>query len=318
MALILLFFASVGNQKEAEMKIFMTGASGFIGSWVLKALLDAGHSITTMVRNPEKIPSLKNLNKVNVVQGDMQNLDSIKAAMPGHDACIHIALGWGETPLEMLEKDTRVTLSLLEEADSLGYKHFLFTSSTAALGEVREFMTTWAQNRPIDLYGATKAAAEAYILGFATGTSMQCNVIRPGYTFGNPAFPDGVTQPDQRFSEIVLNAKEDIDIELIQYDGTQFIWAGDLAKIYLKVLDCDKTRMIFHGLSQEFVSWERIAQETIEMANSKSKIILKDKGWGKTPSLFDVNAIKNEFGLSFYAHKHITEHIQYLIENKNV
>lgn len=297
------------------MKIFLTGASGFIGSWVLKTLLKEGHQITALVRRASKIPSLQTLKQVQLVEADMHDFETIQQHLPGHEACIHIALGWGDTPLEMLENDTKVTMLLLQESARLKFRHFLFTSSTAALGETQKSMTTSAPNRPLDLYGATKAAAEAFILGYAKQTDMLCNIIRPGYTFGNPAFPDGVTQPDQRFHNIVLHARRNEDIRLTQHDGTQFIWAGDLATLYLQVLNSQQTRQIFHGLSQEFTTWESIAQEALQMTHSSSRILLEDQGWGEKPHLFDVSSMQKAFGLSFHSRKQITAHLQFLREN---
>jgi UDP-glucose 4-epimerase len=182
------------------MKVFLTGGSGFIGSWVLKTLLSQDHDVTILVRNLDKVPSLHKLPNVTIVQGQLLDWDTIDKAMVGQDACVHVALGWGDTPVEMLKNDTLATVFLLEQAEKHNLRHFLYTSSTAAIGEVREFMKEDVQTRPVDLYGATKAASEAFILGYSEkAKGLHCNIIRPGYTFGNPAFADSSTQPDKRF-----------------------------------------------------------------------------------------------------------------------
>ena len=191
------------------MKIFLTGGSGFIGHWVVKELLAEGHPLRLLVRNLAKIPSLKTMPGVEIVEGTLYDQPVMEKALQGCDACVHIALGWGETPATMLEKDTAVTAFLLEAAEKAGVKQFLYTSSTAAVGEFRPLMNESIDPRPVDLYGATKAASEAYCLGFAAKAKMRCNIIRPGYTFGNPAFPDGVTQPDQRFNQIVCGGEKE-------------------------------------------------------------------------------------------------------------
>jgi len=211
----------------------------------------------------------------------------------------------------MLQKDTMVTAFLMEEAEKAGVKQFLYTSSTAAVGEFRPLMNESIDLRPVDLYGATKAASEAYLLGFAAKARMRCNLIRPGYTFGNPAFTDGVTQPDKRFSQIVAAAKKNEPITVTQHDGTQFIWAGDLAKLYSAVLNSNLNRRIFFGLSSEFVTWEKVAHKAIEMTNSKSKIVVEDKSWNAKPMLFDMSLIKKEFGLDFVASPEIAKHLEY-------
>ena len=294
------------------MEIFLTGGSGFIGHWVVKELLGHGHKLRLLVRNPSKIPSLKTLPGVKIVEGTLYDKPVLEKALQGCEACVHIALGWGKTPTTMLEKDTAATVFLLEKAAEAGLSQFLYTSSTAAVGEFRPSMDEGIDLRPMDLYGATKASSEAYLLGFAAKSKMRCNIIRPGYTFGNPAYPDGVTQPDQRFNVIVKAATKNEPITVTKYDGTQFIWAGDLAKIYSAVLKSGLNRRIFFGLSTEFVTWETIAKKAVALTASKSKIVVEDKGWDAKPMLFDLAAIKQEFGLEFVATPEIERHLEYL------
>jgi len=256
------------------MKVFLTGGSGFIGHWVVKDLLAQGHQLRLLVRNPSKIPSLQTLPGVEIVEGTLNDRAVIEKALQGCEACVHIALGWGETPTTMLQNDTAATVFLLEAAEKAGVSRFIYTSSTAAVGEYRPAMTESIDPRPTDLYGATKAASEAYLLGFSAKVKMRCNIIRPGYTFGNPAFLDGVTQPDHRFNKIVAAALKNEPIQVTRHDGTQFIWAGDLAKLYVNVLNSDLDRRIFFGLSKEFVTWEKVAQKALEVTGSKSRIVV--------------------------------------------
>jgi UDP-glucose 4-epimerase len=293
------------------MKIFLTGGSGFIGHWVVKELLTQGHQLRLLIRNTSKIPSLKTTPGIEILEGTLYDQPVIEKALKGCDACVHIALGWGETPTTMLQKDTAVTAFLMEKSEEAGVKQFLYTSSTAAVGEFRPHMTESIDPRPVDLYGATKASSEAYLLGFAAKAKMRCNIIRPGYTFGNPAYPDGVTQPDKRFKEIVAAAKKHESIRVTRYDGTQFIWAGDLAKLYGAALKSNLNRRIFFGLSSEFVTWEAIALKAIEITDSNSELEVVDKGWDPTPMLFDMGLIKKEFGLEFVASPEIAKHLGY-------
>ncbi len=294
------------------MKIFITGGSGFIGHWVVKELLAEGHSLRLLIRNTSKIPSLKTLAGVEIVEGTLYDQPILEKSLQGCDACVHIALGWGETPTIMLQKDTAVTAFLVETAESAGVKQFLYTSSTAAVGEFRPLMNESIDLRPVDLYGATKSASEAYLLGFAAKAKIRCNVIRPGYTFGNPAYPDGVTQPDKRFNQIVTAAKKNEPIKVTKHDGTQFVWVGDLAKLYSALLKSGLNRRIFFGLSTEFVTWEKVAHKTLEITGSKSQVVLEDKGWDANPMLFDMSMIKKEFGLAFVASPEIAKHVEYL------
>jgi putative NADH-flavin reductase len=70
------------------MKVALIGATGRIGSKITTELLGRGHSVTAIVRNPDKAPSQPNLK---AVQGDVTDPDSVAALVRGHDAVISSA-----------------------------------------------------------------------------------------------------------------------------------------------------------------------------------------------------------------------------------
>ena len=303
------------------MRIFITGGTGFIGHYVARELLESNHEVVILTRHPEKIPALANHSKVTILVGTIYDAATISKGLVGCDACIHIALGWGETPLSMLENDTRATVLILQAASKAGCKKFIYTSSTAAMGKFRSVMNENVINLPVDLYGATKAAGEAYVLGFR-GTSMKRNIIRPGYTFGNPAFGEnGVTQPDRRFALMAQAVVNGGDIHLIRNDGTQFISAADQAKLFKRVLDSDYNEEIYLGLSRNWISWHDIANRMLELyeklthKKSSAKIVEQDLGWSDHPMLFSVEKIATTFGLSFDASAEMDKHIEWQLKS---
>lgn len=301
-----------GSLPCRRMRIFLTGATGFIGSHVAYRLLEAGHELVVIARNPHKTPSLSNHPRVLRVPATLSDDAVIREQLAGCSACIHVALGWGETPLSMLQADTRATVALLEACIERGVEHFIYTSSTAALGGFWSRMSEADPLRPSDYYGATKAASEAFVMAVGARTGMRCNVIRPGYTFGNPVADGAPIQPDRRFVEIVKKVRDGEDIHLKKGDGTQFIWAGDLARLYQAVLDSDRSREVYFGLATPFVTWQAIAEEAVRLTNSKSKVLVE--GEAGAPCLFDLSKIRGHFGLEFTSAEHITEHLEHLIQ----
>jgi UDP-glucose 4-epimerase len=97
-----------------------------------------------------------------------------------------------------------------------------------------------------------------------------------------------------------------------RHDGTRFIRAGDLAKLYSAVLKSELNRRIFFGLSSEFMTWEKVALKAVEITDSNSEIEVVDKGWDKKPMLFDMSLIQKEFGLKFTTSEGIKKHLEYL------
>jgi UDP-glucose 4-epimerase len=293
------------------MRIFITGATGFIGSHVAYRLLEAGHELVAIARNPDKTPSLGSHPKVVRVAASLYDFAVIRERLAGCEACVHVALGWGDTPVSMLETDTRATVFLLQACVEQGVKHFIYTSSTAALGGFWSHMSEADPVRPSDYYGATKAASEAYVMAVGAKTSLRCNVIRPGYTFGNPVAPGAPIQPDKRFANIVKSALGGHEIHLKKGDGTQFVWAGDLARLYQAVLDSKRSREVYFGLATPFVTWQAVAEEAVRLTGSKSKIVVE--GEPSAPCRFDLAKIREHFGLEFSSAEHITRHLEHLI-----
>jgi UDP-glucose 4-epimerase len=291
------------------MRIFITGATGFIGSYVAYRLLEAGHELVAIARNADKTPTLSSHPRVRRVPASLYDFAVIREQLAGCEACVHVALGWGDTPVSMLETDTRATVFLLQACVEQGVEHFIYTSSTAALGGFWSHMTEADPTRPSDYYGATKAASEAYVMAVGAKSSMRCNVIRPGYTFGNPVAPGAPTQPDKRFASIVNAARAGEDIHVKKGDGTQFIWAGDLARLYQAVLDSDRSREIYFGLAKPFVTWQAVAEEAVRLMGSGSRVIAE--GEPAPECRFDLSKIKEHFGLEFESAERITEHLRY-------
>ena len=79
------------------MRIYVTGGTGFIGSYVVNELAKGKHNITVLARNPNKVPALSKLPNVSVKKAGMYDHDDLKKAMVKPDALVHVALCWGDT-----------------------------------------------------------------------------------------------------------------------------------------------------------------------------------------------------------------------------
>ncbi|GMO62798.1 MAG: SDR family oxidoreductase [Treponemataceae bacterium] len=311
------------------MKIFITGGTGNIGQYVTKELLAAGHSLVMLTRTPERIPHLTEQKNVTAVRGTILDFEVMEQALVGCDAVIHIALGWGNTPTAMLTKDTLVTAFLAEKAEQAGAKNFVYTSSTAASGHWEDGLDENAILTPVDLYGATKAAAEMFLLGFDqyyTGqgkagekTKLRRNIIRPGYTFSNPAFPGGASQSDVRFRDIARAVLKGEDITLSPNDGTQFISAAQIAQVYRKIVESGSlNKEVFYALGKQFTTWVEIAKMAIDLAGGTKSTIKFPKGdeTEKKHDLISVEKIKRVLNLEFDATDALREHIRWNIERE--
>jgi UDP-glucose 4-epimerase len=290
----------------------ITGGTSFIGSYVVSRLAEEGHQITVLARDPAKVPGLCSLPSVRFVEGTLTSARAIVEALRGQEACIHIALGWGNTAVEMAESDTLPAIGIFQTAADLGVRHLIYTSSVAVFDTAAGRFGDAVPPRPARFYGATKASTEAYLLALAAERAVRGNVIRPGYTFGNPAVAGASMQSMPELRQIASRAARGEPIVVTKNAGLQFIWAGDLATVYSAVLGSAVNREVFTSLSPEYITWEEIARWAVEVCRSESEIVTEDKGLAPALTTYDVSSIEREFGLKFDAARHLRDHLAYL------
>jgi len=312
------------------MKVLLTGGTGFIGSYIAKQLSDDGHQVTIMARRANKIPALLSLPGIEIKQASLSNFEMVQSLVQGKDAVIHVALDYNDGAVNMLEHDTLGSVHLFEAAAKAGVEQIIYTSSTATCDFI--YMTEWGRTtfagktldesfkpRPTTFYGATKAATEMYLMAISHEYPIRMNIIRPGYIFGNPVVEGAPTQPDSRFKDLVLKIKKNEDVTVANNDGTQFLSAGNIAKVYSKLLVSDLNRESFFVLGSKFISWERICISLISEIGSKSKLIVEgDSADGKTSAdfqTFGVSKLERLLGFKFDNEwVKIQEHVNYFLK----
>lgn len=293
------------------MKILVTGATDLIGSYITVRLAQEGHEV--LAACSRKVPALAKRARVSCISLDTARPESWPKQLAGCDVLIHVSHGWGATAPQMLAADTATSVALFEAARIAGVAQVIYTSSTAANGEVDVLNDELRQNRPVDLFGASKAATEMYARTYAFSGGPRMQIVRPGYVFGEPIVKGCDAEFDQRFIHICRAVKRGVPIRLIEHDGTQFIHAHDLAEVYLALLDYQEQFSIHYALSSEWVSWASIAEMALEEAGESTPIQLDDRQYSPLPYLFDVRKIEEDFGLSFDNEEHLRDHVRWAL-----
>jgi nucleoside-diphosphate-sugar epimerase len=144
------------------MLIVLTGATGFIGQYLLRELPKHSHRVRVLLRRPSLAP----LPGASAVIGDLLRVQNLAAALEDVDAVIHSAgftygmTGVPEDDYRML--NTEATLGLARAARRVGVKRFVFLSSIRAQSgpTAATVLREADEPRPTDLYGRSKLAAE--------------------------------------------------------------------------------------------------------------------------------------------------------------
>jgi dihydroflavonol-4-reductase len=118
------------------LKAFVTGATGFLGSHVARALADQGAELRLLARPTSNLRNLQGL-KAETATGDLRDLASLEKAMSGCDTVFHVAADyrlWVRDPAEMYRSNVGGTRAILEAARKNGVKRIVYTSSVATMG----------------------------------------------------------------------------------------------------------------------------------------------------------------------------------------
>ena len=118
------------------MTTLVTGATGFLGSAVVRALLDRGEAVRVLVRRRSDRRNIDGLD-VEVAEGDLNDPQSLGDAVRGCGALYHAAADyrlWAKDPDEIYKTNVGATRTLLLLAAQAGVKRIVYTSSVATLG----------------------------------------------------------------------------------------------------------------------------------------------------------------------------------------
>ncbi|OIP83925.1 MAG: NAD-dependent dehydratase [Porphyromonadaceae bacterium CG2_30_38_12] len=176
-------------------RILVTGAGGFIGSHLVELLVAKGYDVKAFVHYNSSntwgwLDSSTVKNDVEVISGDIRDMDSVYAAMQGCDSVFHLAALIGipysyVSPQAYIKTNIDGTYNVLQAARQLGVAKIMVTSTSETYGT--------AQYVPIDEghpmvgqspYSATKIGADQLAISYFKSFDLPVKIVRPFNTFG--------------------------------------------------------------------------------------------------------------------------------------
>ncbi len=120
------------------MKVFLTGATGFVGSHVAQAYAAQGARLRLLTRGSSNLDGLVGLpSDTETVCGDLRTPERLRSSLQGCEAVVHVAADyrlWVPDPAEMYKANVEGTRELLRMARELGVAKVVYTSSVATMG----------------------------------------------------------------------------------------------------------------------------------------------------------------------------------------
>lgn len=224
------------------MRIFLTGATGYIGSAVLDGLIRAGHDITALVRDNEKAARVASRGARPVV-GNLADPESYRAAADAQDGYIHTAYDAASGRGPSIERQALETLiAAAKRPRTAGStapqaRFVIYTSGVWVLGRTPEPATENAPVNPIP-HVSWRPDLEHYVLN-AGSDRLRTMVVRPGVVYGGS---EGIV------SDLFKAASNGL-VRVIG-DGNNhwpLVYDRDLADLYVRLAGREDAAGVYHA-----------------------------------------------------------------------
>ena len=191
------------------MTYFLTGATGFLGGVLARQLVESGHTVRAIVRDPARAAALQQLG-VHLSQGDVTHKESMREPMRGADGVFHVA-GWYKIGLRDSSPAFRVNVEgsrhVFELMRDLRVPKGVYTSTVAVNSNTRGRLvdeTYRFEGRHVSVYDESKAEAHRIAEEFIAG-GLPLVIVQPGVIYG-PGDTSGIRTTFLQFLQRQLPA----------------------------------------------------------------------------------------------------------------
>ena len=173
------------------MHALVTGGTGFVGSAVVRKLLEAGHQVRVLARPTSDCSNLNGL-PVERVTGDLTDRGSLDRALNGCTTLFHVAADyrlWAPEPKQLYAANVTGTRNIMLAALESGVERIVYTSSVATLGRANHGLpadekTPVTLNDMIGHYKRSKFLAEAEVTALAEKQDLPVVIVNPSTPIG--------------------------------------------------------------------------------------------------------------------------------------
>jgi len=241
---------------DLDRPIFVTGASGHLGNNLVRALLGAGHRVRAMVRPNGDRQHLPRHDRLEIVAGDLLEVESLARGLRGCEEAYHVAAIyalWTREPGQILRTATEGTQNFFEAiARGEGLRRLVYTSSAITIGFTAD------PNRPLDErtsndgkgqdeYNQAKIAAERLAMDLARQRGVEIVVVNPSLIVGPH---DHKPTPSNRLVLDYIRGS----VPATYHGGLSVVHVEDVARGHILAMDHGKAgeRYLLGGANQTF------------------------------------------------------------------
>ena len=270
-------------------KVIVTGGAGFIGSSLVKKLLDLNVEKLLIIDdlstgNESNISSIVSDERVQFLNSKIEDIENLNELFKNYDFCYHLAAGVGvqyimDNLSESLLTNILATHKVLEACQANGLP-VLLTSTSEVYGVAED--DVWTEDTKSLIgpttklrwsYAASKMIDEFIALSLFEEGKVSPIIVRLFNIIG----PNQLSKYGMVVPRFIESALEDKDI-LIHGDGSQsrsFTWVDDVVNYLIKLAEVKAYGEVFNIGQTEEISIKNLAELIIEKTNSNSQIIFK-------------------------------------------
>lgn len=246
------------------MKVFVTGATGFVGTAVVKELIDAGHQVTGLARSEASANALIAAG-AQVHRGDLEDIESLRTGASNSDGVIHAGFVHDFTRFKVVCEIDRIAIGAMGSVLAGSNRPFVVTSGTALVRPgVMATEAMASHHDPENFPRMSEAAALAL-----KDKGVRVSMLRLAPSVHGDGDRHG-------FIPMMINLAREKGISAYIHDGANR-WSAvhrlDAAKLYRLALEQGETGAYYHAVGDEAITVKVIAEKIAGKLNIPSRSV---------------------------------------------
>jgi len=251
------------------MNFLITGGAGSVGQALTSSLSDKGHRVRVLDKRADLFQSLGHKN-LELITGKIEDLPTVIEAVKGIDVIVHLAWSFSDDPMELLSRDLKGHILLLDAAVAEKISHFFYTSTAVIYGKpakspITEEDPCLVEKARKPFYGIAKLAAEKLSLAYLTTKGLPVTIFRFWWSYGEEI-------GGRHLRDLIRLALAGEPLMVPEGAGGSFLHLDDLTNATLLAAQKQNTFGEIFNLSTLFLSWEEVARMIIEITHSSSPL----------------------------------------------
>ncbi len=268
------------------MKVFLTGATGYVGSVVAEKLLGKGYDVLGLARN-EAAEAKLNDKKIGFLRGDLTDVEVLKRSASESDAVIHTAFSHNFSDYNDAVKLDRKVIAAFAEVLAQTNKPFIVTSSSAILGDTRGSEAD--EDYPFDQNSSRllRGEVEWDVLRLPQKGIRSIVLRLPLFVYGRGG---------SSFVPFMIRQAKDAETANYIESGEQRVSAvhvEDVADLYVLALETSTAKGLYN-VAAEDVSMKDLNKAIARLLNVKARSISAEEAKVKFGKMFDFLSINNQ------------------------